>query len=61
MDEHLASLGIPAEEFEQVGSVKTLRSAVTSPWLALSRGSNPDYSAEFAAVLKQVIRSSAGA
>jgi hypothetical protein len=60
LDEHLAALGVPAEEFEQVGSVKTLRSAVTSPWLALSHGSNPDYSAEFAAVLKQVIRSSAG-
>jgi glutamate/tyrosine decarboxylase-like PLP-dependent enzyme len=58
MDEHLAALGIPAEEFEKVGSVKTLRSAVTSPWLALSRGGNPDYSAAFAAVLKQAIRSS---
>ncbi|HEY8460691.1 MAG TPA: pyridoxal-dependent decarboxylase, partial [Blastocatellia bacterium] len=59
LDEHLAALGVPAEEFEKVGSVKTLRSAVTSPWLALSRGGNPDYSAAFAAVLKQVIRSSA--
>jgi glutamate/tyrosine decarboxylase-like PLP-dependent enzyme len=59
LDEHLAALGIPAEEFEKVGSVKTLRSAVTSPWLALSRGGNPDYSAAFAAVLKQVILSSA--
>jgi glutamate/tyrosine decarboxylase-like PLP-dependent enzyme len=58
MDEHLAALGIPAEEFEKVGSVKTLRSAVTSPWLALSRGANPDYSAAFADVLKQAIRSS---
>ena len=57
LDEHLAALGIPAEEFEEVGSVKTLRSAVTSPWLALSRGGNPDYSAAFAAVLKQVILS----
>jgi hypothetical protein len=35
--------------------VKTLRSAVTGQWLALSRGGNPDYSAAFAAVLKQVI------
>jgi hypothetical protein len=58
LDEHLAALGIPAEEFEKVGSVKTLRSAVTSPWLALSRGGNPDYSAAFADVLKQAIRSS---
>ncbi len=58
LDEHLAALGVPAEEFEKVGSVKTLRSAVTSPWLALSRGGNPDYSAAFAAVLKQIIRSS---
>ena len=58
LDEHLAALGIPAEEFEKVGSVKTLRSAVTSPWLALSRGGNPDYSAAFASVLKQVILSS---
>jgi hypothetical protein len=46
--------------FHKVGSMKTLRSAVTSPWLALSRGGNPDYSATFAAVLKQVIRSSMG-
>jgi hypothetical protein len=41
--------------------VKTLRSAAPSPWLALSRGSNPDYSAAFAAALKQVILSSVGA
>jgi hypothetical protein len=40
--------------------VKALRSAVTSPWLALSRGGNPDYSAAFAAALKQVILSSIG-
>jgi len=60
LDEHLAALGIPAEEFEKVGSVKTLRSAVTSPWLALSRGGNPDYSAAFAEMLKQAIRSSVG-
>jgi hypothetical protein len=60
LDEHLAALGISAEEFEEVGSVKTLRSAVTSPWLALSRGGNPDYSSAFAAVLKQAIRSSVG-
>jgi hypothetical protein len=58
MDEHLAELGISPEEFGEVGSVKTLRSAVTSPWLALSHGGNPDYSAAFASVLKQVIRSS---
>jgi Tyrosine decarboxylase, C-terminal len=37
LDEHLAALGIPAEEFEKVGCMKTLRPAVTSPWLALSR------------------------
>ena len=42
------------------GRMKTLRSAVTSPWLALSCGSNPDYSAAFADVLKQAIRSSVG-
>jgi hypothetical protein len=30
-----------------------------SPWLELSRGGNPDYIDAFAAVLKQVIRSSA--
>jgi hypothetical protein len=57
LDVHLAALGIPAEEFEKVGSMKTLRSAVTSPWQALSRGGNPDYSAAFSAVLKQVILS----
>ena len=57
MDEHLAELGIPAEEFGEVGSVKTLRSAVTSPRLALSRGGNPNYSAAFASVLKEVILS----
>src|SRR5262249_15849898 len=58
LDEHLAALGIPAEQFGEVGSVKTLRSTVMSPWLALSSGGNPDYSAAFADVLKQVIRSS---
>jgi tyrosine decarboxylase len=58
LDEHLAALGIPAGQFGEVGSVKALRSTVTSPWLALSRGGNPDYSSAFAAVLKQVIRSS---
>jgi hypothetical protein len=60
LDEHLTALGISTEEFEKVGRVKTLRSAVTSPWLALSRGANPDYSAAFAAALKQVILSSIG-
>jgi hypothetical protein len=54
----LAALGVPAEQFGEVGSVKALRSMVMSPWLALSRGGNPDYIAAFAAVLKQVIRSS---
>jgi len=59
LDEHLVALGIPVEEFDEVGSMKALRSTVMSPWLALSRGGAPDYSAAFAAVLKQVIRSSA--
>jgi glutamate/tyrosine decarboxylase-like PLP-dependent enzyme len=59
LSEHLAALGIAPEEFNQVGSMKALRSTVMSPWLALSRGGNPDYIAAFAAVLKQVIRSSA--
>ncbi|MBO0727382.1 MAG: hypothetical protein J2P52_17415 [Blastocatellia bacterium] len=58
LNEHLAALGVPAEEFGEVGSVKALRSAVMSPWLALARGGNTDYIAAFAAVLKQVIRSS---
>ena len=58
LDKHLAALGIPAEEFEKVGGIKTLRPAEPSPLLALSRGGNPDYSAAFAAVLKQAIRSS---
>src|SRR5262245_35747595 len=30
-------------------------SSTTGQWLALSRGGNPDYSAAFATVLKQVI------
>jgi glutamate/tyrosine decarboxylase-like PLP-dependent enzyme len=59
LDEHLAALGIPAEEFDEIGSMKALRSTVMSPWLELSRGGNPDYIDAFAAVLKQVIRSSA--
>jgi hypothetical protein len=59
LDEHLAALGLPAEEFGEVGSMKALRSTVMSPWLELSRGGNPDYIDAFAAVLKQVIRSSA--
>jgi hypothetical protein len=61
LDEHLAALGVPADQFNGVGSVKTLRCAVMSPWLALSRGGNPDYSAAFVAVLKQIIRSSVAA
>ncbi len=59
LDEHLAALGIPAEEFDEIGSMMALRSTVMSPWLELSRGGNPDYIDAFAAVLKQVIRSSA--
>jgi len=38
--------------------LEALRSTVMSPWLKLSRGGNPDYVDAFAAVLKQVIRSS---
>jgi len=52
-------MGIPAEEFGEVGSMKALRSAVMSPWLALAGEGKTDYIAAFAAVLKQVIRSSA--
>ncbi len=55
LDEHLAALGISAEQFSEVGRVKALRSTVMSPWLALSHGGSTDYSAAFAAVLKQVI------
>jgi glutamate/tyrosine decarboxylase-like PLP-dependent enzyme len=58
LNEHLAALGIPAEEFAEVGSMKALRSTVMSPWLALSRQGAPDYIAAFAGVLKQVILSS---
>lgn len=58
LDEHLTALGIPAEQFGEVGSVKVLRCAVLTPWLALSHGGNTDYGAAFAAVLKQVIWSS---
>ena len=60
LDKHLAALGIPAEEFEKVGVIKTLCPAAPNPWLALSCGGNPDYSAAFADVLKQAIRSSVG-
>ncbi|MBO0861482.1 MAG: hypothetical protein J2P21_23925 [Chloracidobacterium sp.] len=59
LHEHLKALGIPAEEFGKIGGLKALRSTVMSPWLALARQGNPDYIAAFAAVLKQVIRSSA--
>jgi glutamate/tyrosine decarboxylase-like PLP-dependent enzyme len=55
LDEHLAALGIAPEQFPEAGSVKVLRCTVMSPWLALSRGGHPDYSAAFATVLKQVI------
>lgn len=58
LNEHLAAMGIPAEEFSKVGSMKALRSTVMSPWLDLSRQGNPDYIAAFASVLKQVILSS---
>lgn len=57
LDEHLAALGIALEEFGAVGYVKALRSTVMSPWLALSRGGNPDYGVAFAAALKQTIES----
>jgi glutamate/tyrosine decarboxylase-like PLP-dependent enzyme len=59
LDEHLAALGIPVEQYSEVGSIKALRSTVMSPWLALSHGGNPDFSVAFAGVLKQVIRSAA--
>jgi glutamate/tyrosine decarboxylase-like PLP-dependent enzyme len=55
MDEHLSALGISPEQFGQVGFVKVLRSTVMSPWLALSRDGNPDYSAAFASALKQTV------
>jgi glutamate/tyrosine decarboxylase-like PLP-dependent enzyme len=55
LDEHLEALGIPVEQFGEVGSVKALRCTVMNPWLALSHGGNPDYGAAFADVLKQII------
>jgi hypothetical protein len=55
LDQHLESLGIAAGEFERVGTVKILRCTVMMPWLALSRGGNPDYGTAFAAVLRETI------
>lgn len=55
MHDHLEALGIPPAEFGRIGTIKILRCTVMMPWLALSRGGHPDYSAAFAAVLKQTI------
>jgi glutamate/tyrosine decarboxylase-like PLP-dependent enzyme len=55
LTEHLAALGIPPEQFAEAGYVKVLRSTVMNPWLALSRGGQPDYVEAFAAVLQQTI------
>lgn len=55
MEDHLTALGISPEQFGAVGYVKVLRATVMSPWLALSRGGNPDYSVAFASVLRQTI------
>lgn len=55
LDEHLTAVGIPPEQFAEVGFAKVLRCTVMSPWLALSRDGNPDYSLAFASVLKQTI------
>lgn len=55
LDQHLETLGIAAGEFERVGTVKILRCTVMMPWLALSRGGNPDYGTAFAEVLRETI------
>ncbi|HWQ33358.1 MAG TPA: pyridoxal-dependent decarboxylase [Blastocatellia bacterium] len=55
MEDHLAALGIAPEQFAEVGRIKVLRCTVMNPWLAVSRGGNPDYGLAFAAVLKQTI------
>ena len=55
LDQHLEALGIAADEFEKVGTIKILRCTVMMPWLALSRGGNPDYGTAFAAVLQETI------
>ncbi len=56
LDDHLQTLAIAPEQFSRVGTVKILRCTVMNPWMALSRGGNPDYSAAFAEVLKQTIK-----
>ena len=55
LDEHLTALGIDPHEFERVGTVRILRCTVMMPWLALSRGGHPDFSAAFADVLRETI------
>jgi len=55
MHDHLRSVGIDPSQFEEVGKIKVLRCTIMSPWLALSRGGNPDYSTAFAEVLKGTI------
>ncbi len=55
MQPHLEAVGIAPDQFAEIGKIKVLRCTVMSPWLALSREGNPDYSAAFAEVLKQTI------
>ena len=57
MEGHLSAMGIETavEQFRQVGRVRVLRSTITSPWIALSRGKNPDYVQEFADTLERSI------
>ena len=55
MEEHLEAVGIDPGQFAEVGKIKVLRCTIMSPWLSLSRGGNPDYSAAFAEVLKKTI------
>ena len=55
MVDHLAALGIPHKQFEQVKQIMVLRSTIISPWLSLARGSRSDYVEGFVSVLKEKV------
>ena len=57
MEDHLEAMGIldAVEQFGREGKVRVLRSTITSPWIALSRGRQPDYVQEFADTLERAI------
>lgn len=55
LDPHFRAVGIAPDQFRKVGSMRVLRCTVMSPWLAVSRGGNPDYEVAFTENLRETI------